>query len=76
MDRPLTNGGPQEQTALAGALPYFRHAPALLFALNKPHVIDFVLRNGGFSSFRLQDFVCLRLKPCNFCSSHEAPSPP
>lgn len=46
------------------------------FALNNPHVIDFALRNRGFSSLRLQGFVCLWLKPCNFGSGHEAPSPP
>ena len=55
-----------------------KRKPALVieFVLNKPHVIDFVLRNGGFSSVRLQGFVCLWLKPCNFGSAHEAPSTP
>ena len=51
-------------------------ANVMSFALNKAHVIDFVLRNGGFSSVRLQGFVCLWLKPCNFGSAHEAPSTP
>jgi hypothetical protein len=46
------------------------------FALNKPHVLDFALRNRSFSSLREQAFVCLWLKPCNFGSAHEAPSTP
>jgi hypothetical protein len=50
--------------------------PTNEFALNNRHIIDFALKLCCFSRVWPQGFVFLWPKPCNFGSSHEAPSAP